>query len=54
MKTNNVINWFVVNKYGNIIADFATRKPARLYKNFSNVADSDYAPFRIAALKVAK
>lgn len=54
MKTNNVINWFVVNKFGNIVHDFTNRKLARLYKNFANVADADYAPFRIAKVMVTK
>lgn len=37
MKTNNVINWFVVTNDGNIVYQAATRKIARYYKNFMNM-----------------
>lgn len=54
MKTNKILEWFIVDKNGNFARSAPNRKAARMYKNVENVMTKQLAPFRIAKSVVTK
>lgn len=60
MKTNTVVTYQVLDKYGNFVpvpetTEFrVTRKAARAFKNYCNEVNKHCSPFRIAKVVVSK
>jgi len=54
MKTNNVLQWFVVDKNGYTVVTAKSRRAARGIKNVLNITFSKFGPHRIAKVVVTK
>jgi hypothetical protein len=58
VKTNNIVEWTVVNRNGTYVESCPTRKIARIYKNWMNEdhmrAYKTKGGFRIAKVMVTK
>lgn len=60
MKNFKVVQYLVLDKNGNEHADFnssfnrMTRKIARAFKNYLNIASPNNAPHRIAEVRITK
>lgn len=60
MKNFKVLEYVVINNKGQTINDFSasygrmTRRIARAFKNYMNIAEPNNAPFRIAEVRITK